>query len=144
MNYLLDTNIWLERMLDQERTADVAKFLTRIPSDQLCLTDFSLHSIGVILYRLKQPRVYSQFVRDVLVEGSVRLLTVSPDSMTEVTSVAEKFGLDFDDAYQYSIAARHSLKIVSLDSDFDRTERGRITPAMALQALESESKSGES
>lgn len=46
MNYLVDTNIWLERMLDQERAADVAEFLNRVPADQLCLTDFSLHSIG--------------------------------------------------------------------------------------------------
>ena len=55
MNYLVDTNIWLERMLDQDRAAEVAELLAHIPSDQLCLTDFTLHSLGVILHRLKQP-----------------------------------------------------------------------------------------
>jgi predicted nucleic acid-binding protein len=62
VNYLLDTNIWLERMLDQERAAEVAELLAHVPTDQLCLTDFTLHSIGVILTRLKQPQAFVQFV----------------------------------------------------------------------------------
>jgi hypothetical protein len=37
--------------------------------------------------------------------------------------------LDFDDAYQYSAAEKYNLTIVSFDSDFDRTPRGRKTPA---------------
>jgi len=44
-----------------------------------------------------------------------------------------KFGLDFDDAYQYAVAARYGLTIVSFDSDFDRTERGRRTPGDLLE-----------
>jgi len=43
--------------------------------------------------------------------------------------IMRKFGLDFDDAYQYVAAERHDLLIVSFDSDFDRTERRRKTPA---------------
>lgn len=79
MNYLLDTNIWLELMLDQERAADIADLLTRVPSDQLCLTDFSLHSIGVILTRLKQSHIFIRFVQDVLIDGSALLVTVPPN-----------------------------------------------------------------
>lgn len=30
MNYLLDTNIWLERMLDQERAAEVAELVAAV------------------------------------------------------------------------------------------------------------------
>ncbi len=33
--YLVDTNIWLERLLDQERSAEVGQFLSRIPADRL-------------------------------------------------------------------------------------------------------------
>jgi predicted nucleic acid-binding protein len=43
--------------------------------------------------------------------------------------VRRKFGLDFDDAYQYLAAVKYNLTLVSFDSDFDRTERGRRTPA---------------
>ncbi len=36
--------------------------------------------------------------------------------------------LDFDDAYQYTVAGKFDLIIVSFDHDFDRTPRGRKTP----------------
>ncbi|MGA3324644.1 MAG: hypothetical protein ABSF45_09225 [Terriglobia bacterium] len=40
--------------------------------------------------------------------------------------------LFFDDAYQYSAAQRHGLRIVSFDADFDRTTEGRLLPTDAL------------
>jgi uncharacterized protein len=64
--YLLDTNVWLERLLDQERSDEVGRFLNQTPSEQLCLTDFSFHSIGVILTRLNRPGALLQFVQDAL------------------------------------------------------------------------------
>ncbi|WP_456366658.1 PIN domain-containing protein, partial [Thermococcus sp.] len=50
-----------------------------------------------------------------------------------VINAIEKFNLDFDDAYQYRLAELYNLKIVSFDSDFDKTERGRLTPDKALK-----------
>jgi predicted nucleic acid-binding protein len=50
----------------------------------------------------------------------------------------EQFNLDFDDAYQYLAAEKHGLILVSLDSDFDRTERGRQTPVEALDSQHDE------
>jgi hypothetical protein len=49
--------------------------------------------------------------------------------LKEVPALCRKFGVDFDDAYQYLAAHKYSLTLVSFDSDFDRTERGRNTPA---------------
>lgn len=42
------------------------------------------------------------------------------------------YNLDFDDAYQYTIAEQYDLVIVSFDHDFDRTDRGRSTPNAIL------------
>jgi predicted nucleic acid-binding protein len=36
-----------------------------------------------------------------------------------------RFNLDFDDAYQYVVAEKYNLTIISFDSDFDRTELKR-------------------
>ena len=47
--------------------------------------------------------------------------------------MAPRFNLDFDDAYQYAVAERYGLTIISFDSDFDRTERGRKTPEELLE-----------
>ncbi|MDL1959823.1 MAG: PIN domain-containing protein [Deltaproteobacteria bacterium] len=38
----------------------------------------------------------------------------------EVVSVKKSLNLDFDDAYQYSIAKYHGLKVVTMDKDFER------------------------
>jgi len=37
-----------------------------------------------------------------------------------------------DDAYQYIASQKHNFSLVSFDSDFDRTARGRKTPAEIL------------
>ena len=37
-----------------------------------------------------------------------------------------------EDAYQYSAATRHGLKIASLDANFDRTTDGRLLPPDVL------------
>lgn len=74
--YLVDTNIWLERLLDQDRSGEVGDFLARVPTDQLLMSDFSLHSIGIILSRLGQRDVFPQFVDDLFIRGSVNLVSV--------------------------------------------------------------------
>ena len=61
--YLVDTNIWLERLLEQDRSGEVRQFLDRIPTDQLLITDFSFHSIGIIFHRLKQRADFSHLYR---------------------------------------------------------------------------------
>ena len=45
-----------------------------------------------------------------------------------LVNIAQRFNLDFDDAYQYAVAEKYNLEIVSFDTDFDRTERRRKTP----------------
>jgi hypothetical protein len=52
--------------------------------------------------------------------------------MRSVADRAQRFNLDFDDAYQYVAAEKYGLTIVSFDSDFDRTERKKETPAEVL------------
>ena len=129
--YLVDTNIWLERLLDQKRSEEVGRFLAHTPSERLFLTDFAFHSIGVVLSRLNQSETLLRFVRDVFVEGDVSLVHLNPEDMERVVGVMQQFGLDFDDAYQYVAAERYKLTIVSFDADFDRTERGSKTPDKA-------------
>ena len=126
--YLVDTNIWLERLLDQDRSKEVGDFLQRVSGDRLYLTDFTLHSIGIILLKLGKSATFSDFVRDVLIDGAVRLVGLQPEDMTRLTEAARMYKLDFDDAYQYAAAAKFDFVIVSFDSDFDRTERGRKPP----------------
>ena len=131
--YLLDTNIWLERMLDQARSEEVGQLLDQVPSDQLFMTDFSLHSIGVILHRLRRQDEFLRFVQDLFIDGAVGLISLEPADMERLVAVIDHFELDFDDAYQYVAAEMYDLELVSFDGDFDRTERGRITPGEIVE-----------
>ncbi|MEM4218056.1 MAG: PIN domain-containing protein [Candidatus Methanomethylicaceae archaeon] len=126
--YLIDTNVWLERLLDQERSEEVGHFLARVPSERLFITDFTLHSIGVVLSALKRNDALLRFVRDAFVEGAVSLIHLAPEAMELIVEAMQRFKLDFDDAYQYVAAEQYRLTIVSFDADFHRTERGRKTP----------------
>jgi predicted nucleic acid-binding protein len=133
--YLLDTNIWLERLLDQDRSDEVGRFLDHVPPVQVFITDFAFHSIGVVLSKLNRMEVLVRFVQDTFVDGGIVLVHLEPADMGELARLAGQFNLDFDDAYQYSAAAKHDLTLVSFDSDFDRTARGRRTPAEILEAV---------
>lgn len=126
--FLLDTNIWLERMLDRSKSEEVGQLLDKISPDQLFLTDFSLHSIGVILNRLKQSEVFLNFIEDVFINGGVSLVSLEPAEMERLIAVSDQYKLDFDDAYQYVAAEKYNLELVSFDNDFERTEHGKITP----------------
>lgn len=133
MTLLIDSNIWLERLLDQERTSEVEKFLAETPSDLLCITDFALHSIGLILQRVDRLDTLAVFVNDLFSHGRVKLIRLGPSDIHNIVDVIRRFGLDFDDAYQYAAAEKFGLTIVSFDTDFDRTQRGRKLPGDALQ-----------
>ncbi len=130
--YLVDTNIWLELMLGQQRAADVTRFLLRIDPSVLHITDFSLYSLSIILVRLRQPATLRAFMQDVIRDAGLTVVRLLPDDFDDIVDVATQHGLDFDDAYQYVAAERHGLHIVSFDADFDRTPRGRQTPMQIM------------
>ncbi|MEK7263927.1 MAG: PIN domain-containing protein [Bacteroidota bacterium] len=133
--YLVDTNIFVEIFLKQERKEEAKEFLDRAAPNSLSLTEFSLYSIGIILLRRKCIGDYIRFLDDMIFDGSIHLIRLHSDEMKMLASISQRFHLDFDDAYQYTVAEKHNLHIVSFDTDFDRTERKRLTPQQVLQTL---------
>ena len=131
--FLLDTNIWLERLLGQGQAEVVSKLLDKLSSSDMCMTDFTLHSIGVICNRLKQRDVFIKFVDDVLIDSDVLLVSIPANKMKRVVEIMDCFGLDFDDAYQYVAAEIKRATIVNFDKDFDKTKQGRLTPMEVLK-----------
>jgi predicted nucleic acid-binding protein len=134
--YLVDTNIWLERLLGQEHSDDVGRFLDAVDSNQLFITDFSFHSICIILARLNRLPALIEFAEDIFVNAAIGLLTVPPSDVKVVVDVMYGFKLDFDDAYQYVAAEGHELIIVSFDSDFDKLRTRKLTPQEVVATLE--------
>ena len=133
--YLLDTNIWLESLLGQSRADEVADFLDKIPSEKLFISDFSFHSICVILSRLNRKYVLIDFVQDVFIAGKVSVIALQPEETSSLVLIMDNFRLDFDDAYQYLLAEQWQLTLVSFDKDFKRTPRGAQSPADVSASL---------
>ena len=130
--FLVDTNVWLELLLEQERAKEVRDFLSTMEPNLLALTDFTLYSIGIILTRLGKDQLFSDFTADTLEQGEVTSLRFNIADMRDLLAVGQQFRLDFDDAYQYLAAEKHGFVLVSLDSDFDRTDRGSKTPKQII------------
>jgi len=63
--YLIDTNIFLEIFLKQSKSKACKNFLNN-NMGHLHITDFSLHSIGVILFRQHKEATFSRFIKDML------------------------------------------------------------------------------
>ncbi len=65
----------------------------------------------------------------------VQLVTLPPEAFVQIADVMEAHRLDFDDAYQYAAAQQLGAVLVSFDTDFDRTDLRRRTPAEARAGL---------
>lgn len=129
MRLLIDTNVFLEIILEQQKADEAKTLLSHAADHEFFVSDYSLHSIGLLFFRRKQHDVFQSFLRDLTVNAGVALASLPTSDMQAVIDAAKKYNLDFDDAYQYVAAAKYGLTLVSFDSDFDRTQRGRKAPS---------------
>jgi predicted nucleic acid-binding protein len=103
-------------------------FSSRADLSKVHMSDFSLHTLGVIYVREHKFSEFLTFVNEDIIASGIHVLALAPDDFSKITGAAGRFHLDFDDAYQYAVAERYDLSIVSFDKDFDRTEKGRVVP----------------
>lgn len=128
VRYLVDTNVWLERLLDQDKSEIVSRFLDTIPLDDLFVSDFAIHSIGVILSRYKKLSLFEKFLNDLFVNGQIEQLSLNSSDLLDVISNMQEFNLDFDDAYQLTVSQKYDLIIVTFDKDFSAEGIRKISP----------------
>ncbi len=126
--FLLDTNIFLEWMLNRENAGHVQELLERADPSALAISDFSLFSIGIIHVKYGRYREYLTFLNQDIVKKGIQVMTLPLASHGILVEAAEKYRLDFDDAYQYALASLYGLRLVSFDRHFDRTDEGRLEP----------------
>ena len=84
------------------------------------------------MLRRNMHAAFMHSLTDLFDVGGIRLLRLGIEDMDDVVNVAQRFNLDFDDAYQYIVAEKYILTLVSYDRDFDGTELVRTTPAKIL------------
>ena len=119
---VVDTNIFLEYLLGQEKAADCLTAIESIvdTEEESRISSFSLHSIEVILTRKNLVKELKSFlnVLDNLFFLKVYYTTVKEEK--EVLDVMAKTGLDFDDSIQYYLAKKLNAELLTLDKHFDK------------------------
>ena len=120
---LIDTNIFLEILLEQDKSEICKKFLNE-NIGVLNISDFTLHSIGVILFKQNKEDTFLQFISDTL--PKTNLLSLPKNNYEEIINAKNKVGLDFDDGYQYSICKLLNLEFVTMDQDFNKVKDIKI------------------
>jgi predicted nucleic acid-binding protein len=131
--FLVDTNIWLELLLEQEKAEEVKNFLQNRESRELAITEFSLYSIGIILNKFGKIAVFKDFITDTIIKSSVNRICLNANQLKSCADTMKKFSLDFDDSYQYVAAIHYNCTLVSFDSDFDGTDLIREIPTKYLK-----------
>ncbi|MCX6045408.1 MAG: hypothetical protein NT075_09855 [Chloroflexi bacterium] len=86
----MDTNVWLERLLGQAQAKGVGDLLDVLSATEICMTDFTLHSIGVICNRLGQRTVFTEFVQDTLIDSGIVMTSLPPEAMQRVEMMQMK------------------------------------------------------
>ena len=110
--YLVDTNILLEILLGQTKK-EACKDFIRQNVQLVVLSDFSVHSIGVIMLKNNKGLGLQVFYEKFL--PYVTVATLPSNGYAQIVDNAQKYLLDFDDAYQYTLAKRLGFKLLTLD-----------------------------
>jgi len=118
--HLIDTNIFLELLLDQEKKQSAHEILTQIETGKLnaVISGFSLHSIEFILCVKKKHAILREFLQalDEFPNLSIYYTTLEED--LKILDIVDRTSLDFDDANQYYVAKKFNAEIITFDKDF--------------------------
>lgn len=120
---LVDTNIFLEILLSQEKREICKSFLSK-NIGAINISDFTLHSIGVILFRQNEEQIYLKFISDIL--PKINLISLPKGKYKQVINIKREYSLDFDDSYQYCICKNYDLELITMDNDFKKVSDIKI------------------
>lgn len=130
--YLLDTNIWLELLLNREKAKNVIRFLDFVKDSDIYVSSFSMYSICIFLSNINKFDTLIRFVND-LSENNIEIINTNLIDIHNIIAIEKSYDLDFDDALQYFVATSNKLTLISYDKDFEKTPLGRITPEKAMK-----------
>jgi uncharacterized protein len=129
--YLVDTNIFLEVLLSQDRKDECEIFLKSVEKGRQIgvITDFSIHSIIVILGNLNRLKELKIFLQTLTAYKGLKIYHTTVADELLAAEIALKGPLDMDDAIQYSAAVSINAEaIISFDKHFNNLKIPRKEP----------------
>ena len=75
MRLLIDTNIFLEIVLAQDKAEEAKALLSEIEKHYFFASDYSLHSIGILFFYRKQHDIFQQFLKDMIINAGMSIIS---------------------------------------------------------------------
>jgi predicted nucleic acid-binding protein len=129
---LVDTNIFLELFLGQEKAEECERFLRKISMGELeaVVSKFTIHAIEA---SLNNSALILAFLRNAQGSLGLDVYETSVEEEMATSMLMDKIKLDFDDAVQYYLAKKLGVEaIVSYDKHFDTVDIKRKEPSEFL------------
>ncbi|MEA2089723.1 MAG: type II toxin-antitoxin system VapC family toxin [Thermoproteota archaeon] len=129
--YLVDTNIFLEVLLSEDRKDECKRFLRLLRDGKKSgmVTDFTIHSIIVIMDQFSKLKELKTFLLSLLAYKGLHVYFTTVGDEVRAVEFAVEQNLDMDDAIQYSCAFKAKADgIVSFDKHFDGLKVPRLEP----------------
>jgi len=125
---VIDTNIFLEYLLGQEKADACFKAIEQISEgeEDAVISSFSLHSIEVILLRKNLIGQLKTFLDNLETLLFIRVYYTTVTEEKEVLDVMSETGLDFDDSVQYYLAKKLNAGLMTLDKHFDKVKGVKV------------------
>ncbi len=130
---LLDTNIFLELLLDQKRANECENLLELVSRGRMeaVVTHFTVHAIEAALGSGKNLDV---FLRNLEHSVGLYVYDTSVSEEIAISLISKKIDRDFDDAVQYYVAKKLGADpVVSFDQHFDGLDISRVEPHELLR-----------
>jgi predicted nucleic acid-binding protein len=122
-------------LLGQNNSDIAGKFLDLVPSSNLFISDFTLHSIGVILTRYKKFSLFEIFITDLFTNAGIEVLSLNGTEHLDIAENMSNYNLDFDDAYQLTLSQKYDFTLVTFDKDFNISGIIRKSPDEIIMML---------
>ena len=121
--YFIDSNVFLELELDQERADECEVFLNKVGRGlvRAVITGFHIDGILIIMENYgKSSDDLKTFLSSLLGYKGLEVYLLSLIDRISATKWMNEFNLDLDDAIAYHVMKRFNIdKIVSYDKHFD-------------------------
>ncbi|MDG6925564.1 MAG: type II toxin-antitoxin system VapC family toxin [Nitrososphaerota archaeon] len=129
---LIDTNVFLEVLLDQKKAGECKALLKKVSAGELeaVVSHFTVHAVEA---QIGSGPGLVEFLRTI--ENSLGLSVHDTDLSDEIAAslLARSLGRDFDDSLQYYLAKKLGVEaIVSFDHDFDGLDLKRAEPSEVI------------
>jgi predicted nucleic acid-binding protein len=129
--YLVDTNIFLEILLLQAKAQECEHFLNLLKNGKKAgiVTDFTIHSIIVIMYNLNRLQELKIFLSSLTAYKGLHVYNTTITDEINAVELATNHKLDMDDAIQYAAAlATNTQAIISFDKHLNKLKIPRKEP----------------